>query len=67
MKHALESVRSENFDVVQFEHIFMAQYQALFSGRTILHEAGIECMLLSGPALALHYYREQEHQLGYFI
>lgn len=42
MKSALESVRFENFDVVLFEHIFMAQYQPLFSTCTILQEHNIE-------------------------
>jgi glycosyltransferase involved in cell wall biosynthesis len=54
MNQALESVRSEQFDVVLFEHIFMAQYQALFSTYTILQEHNIESNIFKQLA---HLYR----------
>lgn len=57
MKQALETVRSKNFDVVLFEHIFMAQYQALFSTCTILQEHNIESNIFKQLA---HLYRSSD-------
>lgn len=54
MKQALESVKSEHFDIVLFEHIFMAQYQTLFSTCTILQEHNIESNIFKQLA---HLYR----------
>jgi glycosyltransferase involved in cell wall biosynthesis len=54
MKQALDNVKSENFDVVLFEHIFMAQYQALFSTCTVLQEHNIESNIFKQLA---HLYR----------
>lgn len=42
MNQALETVSDNHFDVVLFEHIFMAQYEALFPTNKILQEHNIE-------------------------
>lgn len=42
MNQALETVGRKHFDVVLFEHIFMAQYEALFPTNKILQEHNIE-------------------------
>lgn len=54
MKQALAGVQSEIFDVVLFEHIFMAQYQAHFSTCTVLQEHNIESNIFKQLA---HLYR----------
>ena len=54
MKQALESVRSNHFDVVLFEHIFMAQYHTLFSTLNVLQEHNIESNIFKQLA---HLYR----------
>lgn len=57
MKLALESVKPEHFDIVLFEHIFMAQYQTLFSTCTILQEHNIESNIFKQLA---HLYRRSD-------
>jgi hypothetical protein len=57
MKQALEGVRSEQFDVVLFEHIFMAQYQPLFPTCTVLQEHNIESNIFKQLA---HLYRTSD-------
>jgi len=54
MKQALESVISEKFDVVLFEHIFMAQYHTLFSTFNILQEHNIESNIFKQLAQLYH-------------
>lgn len=57
MKQALESVASDHFDVVLFEHIFMAQYHTLFSTFNVLQEHNIESNIFKQLA---HLYRNTD-------
>ena len=54
MRQALEKVRSEVFDLVLCEHIFMAQYGQLFSAPAALQEHNIESNIFKQVA---HLYR----------
>jgi glycosyltransferase involved in cell wall biosynthesis len=46
MQKTLETIQEVNFDLVLFEHIFMAEYRDLFSTCTVLEEHNIESNIL---------------------
>ncbi len=54
MRQTLESVRSEEFDLVLCEHIFMAQYAELFSAPAALQEHNIESNIFKQVARRDH-------------